>query len=155
LHDDCNSAADDCAAGYDCAGGECAKVCGSTDDCAEDHACVPTNAFEDRAGIGICFELCDPVKPFDCAEPGEACYWFGIDGTCFNAGTRFGECTSVGGFECARGTECVPISETALECRRFCDPDVASSCPSPQTCRTFAELFGAGYTEAFGVCMPP
>lgn len=154
LHDDCNSDTEDCAAGYHCTG-ECDKVCRSTNDCPARHICAPTNAFEDRPGVGLCFETCDPVKPFDCTEPGEACYWFGSVGTCFNEGPYVGECTSVGSFECARGTECVPINETTLECRRFCDPDVVTSCSSPQICRSFAQLFGAGYAETFGVCMPP
>jgi hypothetical protein len=155
LHNECNSNADDCAAGYDCSG-ECSKVCRLNRDCPASHICAITNAFTDRPGVGVCFEVCNPVLPNDCTETGDACYWFGSVGTCVRAGSRTGDCTSLGSFECARGTECVPTSASTLECRPFCDPVVATSCPSPQVCRTFAQLFqDSSYADDFGVCMAP
>lgn len=140
-------AANACAPGLNCIGGECRAMCcgGEDGDCPEGGRCGGRTSID---GIGFCLvaDDCDMLAQTGCDE-GEGCYPLSAEGgtICGSAGTI------VDGAACTSANDCVPGSLCLGDgfCHSLCTPESTDECPAESTCGGLTGFDGVG------VCSTP
>jgi hypothetical protein len=174
LYAACDSLRDTCRAGLVClpefipekCGSHCYRFCREHSDCGEGSRCV--GDVSDETGKRL-YKTCSPrgnncnptgttprcpdnQQQADRRFPAFACYMvspdFPDESVCECAGTIPEGQPCERTYECAPGSECIPINQD-VRCRRLCTPPLSplppAACPIGQTCIPFPETRRVGF----------